>query len=71
MRSRPKLGHGNRAQFLRRHLRVARRTMGSRSVIVELQDQPSDFLDWAEHYVDQLDPLTLRAHDPDRTPARS
>jgi len=64
-------GAWHRAKFLRRYLRVARRTMGSRSVIVELQDQPSDFLDWAEHYVDQLDPLTLRAHDPDRTPARS
>jgi hypothetical protein len=31
----------------------------------KLQDRPVDFIAWAEHYVDQLDPLRKTPHDPD------
>jgi hypothetical protein len=64
-------GAWHRARYLRRYLRAARRTTGSQPVIIELQNQPADFLDWAEHYVDQLDPLMSISHDPDLTPART
>jgi hypothetical protein len=32
---------------------------------------PASFLAWAEHYVDQLDPLSATDHDSDLTPERS
>lgn len=31
----------------------------------KLQDRPVDFIAWAEHYVEQLDPLKKTPHDPD------
>jgi hypothetical protein len=38
---------------------------------VDLEGRSTDFLDWAEHYVEQLDPLSSISHDPVLTPARS
>ncbi len=38
---------------------------------MNLQGQPMDFIAWAEHYVDQLDPLSATDHDPDLMPERT
>ena len=49
-----------------RYLRAARRTLGSRTLTVDLQGTPTDLLSWAEHYVNQLDPLHPRPPTPIR-----
>lgn len=54
-----------RAQFLRRYLRAARRSLGDRTLTANLQGANIDFLAWAERYVDQLDPLHPEPRDPD------
>ena len=64
-------GAWHRAQFLRRYIRAARRALGADSITLELHGQPTDFLAWAEHYIDQLDPLSAADHDSDLTPERS
>jgi len=58
-------GAWSRAQLLRRYLRAARRSLGDRTFTLDLQGTPTDFLAWAEHYVNQLDPLHAEPHDPD------
>lgn len=58
-------GAWHRAQYLRRYLRAARRTLGSRTLTVELESQSTDFLAWAERYVNQLDPLHAEPRSPD------
>ena len=58
-------GAWHRAQFLRRYLRAARRTLGTDAYLVKVDDREVDFLAWAEHYVNQLDPLHPEARDPD------
>lgn len=57
-------GAWHRSQFLRRYLRAARRVPGDVTFTAELQGKPTDFLAWAEHYVNQLDPLHIEQHDP-------
>jgi hypothetical protein len=64
-------GAWHRAQFLRRYVRAARRALGAESITLDLDGKPIDFLAWAEHYVDQLDPLSATDHDTDLTPERS
>ena len=39
--------------------------MGPDTVTVDLNGTPTDFLDWAERYVNQLDPLHPEPRDPD------
>ena len=58
-------GAWHRAQFLRRYLHAARRALGDDTFNVDLQGERIDFLTWAEHYVNQLDPLHPEARDPD------
>ena len=58
-------GAWHRAQFLRRYLRAARRALCDNTFNVDLQGKPTDFLAWAEHYVNQLDPLYAEPRDPD------
>jgi len=58
-------GAWHRAQFLRRYLRAAVCVLGDQSLTVDLQGQPTDFIRWAEHYVNQLDPLHPEPRDPD------
>jgi hypothetical protein len=58
-------GAWHRARYLRAYLRTARRTLGSRTLTVDLQGTPTDFLNWADHYVNQLDPLHPDARNPD------
>ena len=50
-------GAWSRAQLLRRYLRAARAHSAATGFKVDLQGTPVDFLAWAEHYVNQLDPL--------------
>jgi hypothetical protein len=54
-----------RAQYLRRYLRAARRSLGDRTFTVDRLGQPVNFIRWAEHYVNQLDPLQTEPRDPD------
>lgn len=57
-----------RARFLRSYLRALRRTVekeGLQGLVAKRQEEPVDFLAWAQHYVDQLDPLCTTPHDPD------
>ena len=58
-------GAWHRARFLRAYLRVARRALHDRPHTVDLQGQSVNFIDWAEHYVNQLDPLHPESRDPD------
>ena len=58
-------GAWHRAQCLRRYLRAARRALGPDTVTVDLNGTPTDLLDWAERYVNQLDPLHPAERDPD------
>ena len=48
-----------RARYLRRYIRAARRTLGADSLPADFRGQAIDYLDWAERYVDQLDPLQM------------
>jgi hypothetical protein len=58
-------GAWHRAQYLRRYVRAARRALGSGTLTVQRGTEPVDFLGWAEHYVNQLDPLHPQPRDPD------
>lgn len=53
-------GAWHRAQYLRRYIRAARRRLGSQVLHARFRDQTVNFLEWAEAYVDQLDPLGPR-----------
>ena len=64
-------GAWHRAQYLRRYLRAARRTLGARTLTVDLQGQAIDFLAWADHYVNQLDPLHPDPRNPNFAHERS
>ena len=57
-------GAWHRARYLRAYLRAARRALDSRTLTVDLLGTPTDFLSWAERYVNQLDPLQPEARDP-------
>jgi hypothetical protein len=42
---------------LRAYIRAARRRLASNSLVTKLLGEPIDFFDWAEGYINQLDPL--------------
>lgn len=63
-------GAWHRAQYLRCYLRAARRTTGNGTIEVSLQGRNIDFLAWADHYINQLDPLHAEPHDPNLIPDR-
>jgi hypothetical protein len=52
-----------RARFLKSYLRALKRALGEQTVEASLEKQPVDFLAWALHYVEQLDPLSPTPHD--------
>ena len=57
-----------RARFLRSYVRALRRTVereGLQGLVAKRQEETVDFLAWAQHYVDQLDPLCTTPHDAD------
>lgn len=64
-------GAWHRARYLRRYVRAARRSLGSEVLRARFREQTVNFLDWAEAYVDQLDPLqgTLRTGEFDASSA--
>jgi hypothetical protein len=62
-------GAWTRARMLRRYLRAARRALAPGQVLnVAIAGTTEDFLDWAERYVDQMDPLTPAPRNPDQQP---
>lgn len=54
-----------RARFLRSYLRALKRSVTNQQIEVMRDDHPIDFLSWAAHYIDQLDPLSKVPYDPD------
>jgi len=54
-----------RARFLRSYVRALQRALGSERLTAKRQTETVDFLEWARHYIDQLDPLCPSPHDPD------
>jgi hypothetical protein len=50
-------GAWSRARHLRRYLRALRAAVGEGYIIGKLGEEKTDFLTWAERYVEQLDPL--------------
>jgi len=58
-------GAWHRARMLRAYLRSARRVLGNAKMYSTLLGEKVDFLDWAEKYVNQLDPLHPTARNRD------
>jgi hypothetical protein len=54
-----------RARMLRSYLSALKKTAGSRKIEAVLDSSPIDFVVWAQHYIDQLDPLSKQPHDLD------
>lgn len=50
-------GAWHRARYLRRYIQAARKTLGPRVLPATFRNDTVDFLDWAQTYVNQLDPL--------------
>ncbi|MGH8175258.1 MAG: hypothetical protein ACREV5_03225 [Steroidobacter sp.] len=60
-----------RARLLRSYLRAQRRALGETKLQATRQGVAIDFLEWAQHYVDQLDPLSHTPHDTEMKEDRS
>jgi len=58
-------GAWNRAQLLRRYLRAAKRALSADGYFVKVDDRELEFFSWAEHYINQLDPLHPEPRDSD------
>jgi hypothetical protein len=56
-------GAWHRARYLRRYVQAARRQLGERLLSARFRDETVNFLDWADEYVNQIDPL----HEAERT----
>lgn len=50
-------GAWHRARMLRHYVRAARRAVGNAPIVRPLQNEAVDFLDFAERYINQIDPL--------------
>jgi len=57
------VGAWHRARYIRRYIQAARRQVGTRKLPARFRDETVNFLDWADGYVNQLDPL----HEAERT----
>ena len=64
-------GAWHRARYLRRYIRAARRAAAGGTFTVDVQGEKTDYLAWAEHYVNQLDPLHPEQRNPDFAHERS
>jgi len=53
------------AGLLRRYLRAARRALGERHISIQRGTEAVDFLEWAQGYIAQLDPLDRTDRNPD------
>ncbi len=58
-------GAWHRARLLRAYLRAVRRAAGNQPIPARLGEMSVDLLSWADHYLDQLDPLSRTPHDED------
>jgi len=54
-----------RARVLRGYINALVRKRGAGPIEVKLQDKTVNFIEWARHYIDQLDPLSETPHHPD------
>ena len=54
-----------RARVLRGYINALVRKRGADPIEVKLQDKTVNFIEWARHYIDQLDPLSGTPHHPD------
>jgi hypothetical protein len=54
-----------RLRLLHRYIRAARRALGEQHIEAKRGDKTVDFFDWAQDYVDQLDPLHPAARNDD------
>jgi hypothetical protein len=54
-----------RARMLRSYLRALRLKLDGKQVEAKLLDRKVDFINWIEHYIDQLDPLSATPRDTD------
>jgi hypothetical protein len=50
-------GAWHRARYLGRYIRAARRAVGDRVITARFHGENLNYLDWAERYISQLDPL--------------
>lgn len=57
--------------MLRSYLRALQKATRDRKLEASRQGLRIDFLEWAQHYVEQLDPLSNEPHDPDLKEDRS
>jgi hypothetical protein len=64
-------GAWHRAQYLRRYVRAAKRALGERQVGMYLGDKQVDFMEWAEAYIEQLDPLSETPKNSELIPPRN
>jgi hypothetical protein len=58
-------GAWHRARYLRSYIQAARKKLGEHSLRAAFREDTVDFLDWAEQYVNQLDPLHALARSDD------
>ena len=49
-------------------MRAARHSLGARVIERRFLDKQIDFLQWAENYIEQIDPLTATPRNPDQWP---
>jgi hypothetical protein len=64
-------GAWHHARRLRHYVRAAKRALGESKFCWKLEGTPVDFLDWANTYVEEIDPLSPTPRHPDRIPERS
>lgn len=60
-----------RARLLRRYLQAARRALKGGRMLVPFRNDRIDFLEWAEGYITQLDPLSATPANPDHQGEKS
>lgn len=60
-----------RARFLRSYVRALKRATEGVKLASNLGEKSIDFVEWADHYIDQLDPLSPTPHDEDLKADRS
>jgi hypothetical protein len=58
-------GAWHRARYLRRYIQAARKRLGEHPLRAAFREDTVNFLDWAEQYVNQLDPLHALARSDD------
>jgi hypothetical protein len=60
-----------RASLMRRYLRALRRALGTDHLAAKLGQESINFLEWGEHFVNQLDPLHDLPRNPNMMPEKN